>query len=90
MSGMHEKFSTKHHNPHAHVIHKPGKRLLKKVPLRFVWNKVSGHGRKATNSSPPNLAAKASSGSDDRIAAASLAITPSPTAWPNPSLTALK
>ncbi|EYF00713.1 ExbD/TolR family protein [Chondromyces apiculatus] len=51
MSGMHDKFSTKHHNPHAHVIHQPGKRLLKKVPLRFVWNKVSGHGRKGVSTS---------------------------------------
>jgi len=37
---------SKHHNPHAHVIHQPGKRLLHAVPLRFVWNKVVGHGRR--------------------------------------------
>ncbi|AKT40179.1 ExbD/TolR family protein [Chondromyces crocatus] len=51
MSGMHERFSIKHHNPHAHVIHVPGKRLLKHVPLRFVWNKVSGHGRRGVSTS---------------------------------------
>lgn len=44
---MSEKFSRKHHNAHAHVIHKPGKRLMAKIPLRFVWNKVSGHGRRS-------------------------------------------
>ncbi len=44
-----EKFSRKHHNPHAHVIHKPGKRLLHKVPLKFVWNKVAGHGGHSPN-----------------------------------------
>lgn len=42
-----DHFSRKHHNPHAHVIHAPGKRLMTKIPLRFVWNKVSGHGGKA-------------------------------------------
>ncbi len=46
MSGSSDRFSRKHHNPHAHVIHVPGKRLMSKIPLRFVWNKVSGHGRK--------------------------------------------
>src|SRR3954454_8296726 len=33
---------SKHHNPHAHVIHQPGRRLMRKVPLKFVWNKVTG------------------------------------------------
>jgi biopolymer transport protein ExbD len=42
-----DHFSRKHHNPHAHVIHAPGKRLMTHIPLRFVWNKVSGHGGKA-------------------------------------------
>jgi biopolymer transport protein ExbD len=37
---------SKHHDPHAHVIHQPGRRLLHGVPLRFVWNKVVGHGRR--------------------------------------------
>jgi biopolymer transport protein ExbD len=41
--------ATKHHNPHAHVIHQPGKRLMLKVPLKFVWNKVSGHGAKGVS-----------------------------------------
>jgi biopolymer transport protein ExbD len=36
-----------HHNPHAHVIHSPGKRLLLGVPLKFVWNKASGHGKRS-------------------------------------------
>jgi len=44
-----DKFSRKHHNPHAHVIHKPGRRLLHKIPLRFVWNKVAGHGNRSPN-----------------------------------------
>jgi biopolymer transport protein ExbD len=44
-----EKFSRKHHNPHAHVIHKPGRRLMHKVPLRFVWNRVAGHGGRNPN-----------------------------------------
>lgn len=42
-----ERFSRKHHDAHAHVIHAPGKRLMHHVPLRFVWNKASGHGKKA-------------------------------------------
>lgn len=46
---MSDQFSRKHHNPHAHVIHKPGSRLMTKIPLRFVWNKVSGHGRRGGN-----------------------------------------
>ena len=37
------------HNPHAHVIHAPGRRLMRKVPLRFVWSKVMGHGAKGVN-----------------------------------------
>lgn len=39
----------KHHNPHAHVIHQPGKRLLHHVKLKFVWNKVVGHGARSPN-----------------------------------------
>ena len=39
-----EKFSRSHHNPHAHTVHKPGRRLMHHIPLRFVWNKVAGHG----------------------------------------------
>lgn len=37
------------HDPHAHVIHPPGRRLLHRIPLGFVWNKVKGHGRKSPN-----------------------------------------
>ncbi|WP_437491321.1 biopolymer transporter ExbD [Sorangium sp. So ce1014] len=45
-----DRFNPKHHkNPHAHVIHQPGRRLMKGVPLRFVWNKVSGHGGRNPN-----------------------------------------
>ncbi len=44
-----KEFPHKPHDPHAHVIHKPGKRLLHMIPLRFVWNKVSGHGRRSPN-----------------------------------------
>ena len=35
------------------AIHKPGRVLLREVPLRFVSNKVSGHGRKSTNTEIP-------------------------------------
>jgi len=42
---------SKHHNPHAHVIHQPGRRLLHHVPLKFVWNKVTGHGSRSPNTS---------------------------------------
>src|SRR5262245_29400779 len=48
---MSDRFSRKHHNAHAHAIHKPSKRLMTKVPLKFVWNKVSGHGGKGVNAS---------------------------------------
>ncbi len=44
-----EMFSRKHKNPHAHVIHTPGRRLMMGVPLRFVFNKVTGHGARGTN-----------------------------------------
>jgi small-conductance mechanosensitive channel len=44
-----EKFHRGHHNPHAHVIHKPGRRLMHKIPLRFVWNRVAGHGGRSPN-----------------------------------------
>jgi len=39
----------KHHDPHAHAIHKPGKRLLHAIPLKFVWGKVVGHARRSPN-----------------------------------------
>jgi biopolymer transport protein ExbD len=39
----------KHHNPHAHVIHQPGRRLMHGVKLKYVWNKVTGHGGKGVN-----------------------------------------
>jgi biopolymer transport protein ExbD len=42
-----DRFSRKHHDPHAHVIHQPGKRLMHHVPLKFVWNKAAGHGKKS-------------------------------------------
>jgi len=41
----------KHHNPHAHVIHQPGRRLMHGVKLKYVWNKVTGHGGKGVNAS---------------------------------------
>ena len=34
-------------------IGKPGKVLLREVPLKFVAKKVSGHGRKSTNTDIP-------------------------------------
>ena len=39
----------KHHNPHAHAIHKPGPRLMHSVPLQFVYQRVAGHGGKTVN-----------------------------------------
>jgi biopolymer transport protein ExbD len=42
----HDTFSRKHKHPHAHVIHQPGRRLMMHVPLKFVFNKVTGHGRR--------------------------------------------
>jgi biopolymer transport protein ExbD len=39
----------KHHDPHAHVIHQPGKRLMGGIPLKFVWNRVQGFGRHNPN-----------------------------------------
>jgi biopolymer transport protein ExbD len=39
----------KHKDPHSHVIHTPGKVLMRHVPLKFVWNKVMGHGKKGVN-----------------------------------------
>lgn len=46
-----QRMPSSHGDPHAHVIHVPGRRLLHKVPLSYVWNKVSGHGRKSSNAS---------------------------------------
>ena len=43
------KSHSKHHNPHAHVIHQPGRRLMHGITLKFVKNKVEGHGHKSTN-----------------------------------------
>ena len=36
-----------HRDPHAHVIRAPGKRLLHRVPLSFVWDRVTGRHRKS-------------------------------------------
>jgi biopolymer transport protein ExbD len=49
MSGPQRYTLNKEHDPHAHVIHKPGRRLLHKVPLRFVWRKVQGMGSRSPN-----------------------------------------
>jgi len=47
---MSDRYSNnRHHNPHAHVIHKPGRRLMHAVPLRFVWKKVMGQGSRNPN-----------------------------------------
>jgi biopolymer transport protein ExbD len=40
---------SKKHDPHAHAIHQPSKRLLRAIPLKFVWHKVVGHGRRSPN-----------------------------------------
>jgi biopolymer transport protein ExbD len=44
-----DRFSRKHHDPHAHALHQPGKRLMHHIPLKYVWNKVQGHGAKSPN-----------------------------------------
>jgi biopolymer transport protein ExbD len=47
---MSDRFEGRHHkNPHAHVIHAPGRRLLQHVKLKFVWNKIAGHGGRSPN-----------------------------------------
>ncbi len=44
------KTRSKHgHDPHAHVIHQPGARLMHKVPLDFVYKKVVGGGGRNVN-----------------------------------------
>ncbi len=49
MSGIGKFENNKHHNPHAHFVHAPGKRLMFKIPLRFVWKKVAGHSGRSGN-----------------------------------------
>jgi biopolymer transport protein ExbD len=44
-----DRMPKRHHDPHAHAIHAPGKRLMFHVPLKYVWNKVAGHGARGTN-----------------------------------------
>ena len=44
-----DRMPKKHHDHHAHAIHAPGKRLMYHVPLKYVWNKVAGHGARGTN-----------------------------------------
>src|ERR1700733_12691673 len=45
-----DRFENRHHkNPHSHVIHAPGARLMHHVPLKFVWSKASGHGKRSPN-----------------------------------------
>ncbi len=36
-------------DPHAHNISAPGKRLLQRIPLHFVWANVTGKGGKSVN-----------------------------------------
>jgi len=56
MSGIGATRQNKHRDPHAHVIHQPGRRLMHGVPLHFVWRKVAGHGNRGVNA-PLNLTA---------------------------------
>ena len=39
----------KHHDPHAHSVHKPGRRLMHHVPLHFVHKRVAGGGGRNVN-----------------------------------------
>ncbi len=45
-----------HHDPHAHSVQKPGRRLMSKVPLHFVHKRVAGGGARSVNA-PLNLVA---------------------------------
>jgi len=38
-----------HHDKHAHYINLPGRKLMKSIPLHFVWLRVSGHGGRSVN-----------------------------------------
>jgi len=38
-----------HHDPHAHSVHKPGRRLMHGVPLHFVHKRVAGGGGRNVN-----------------------------------------
>lgn len=50
MSSIGEHFNRyHHHDAHAHAITKPGKRLMVGVPLKIVFNKAMGHGKRGTN-----------------------------------------
>jgi biopolymer transport protein ExbD len=40
---------SRHRDPHAHVIHAPGKRLIAAVPLRFVRDRAAGKGRRSVS-----------------------------------------
>src|SRR5262249_7232809 len=40
-----------HHNPHAHLVHRPGRRLMHYIPLKFVWKKAIGKGQRGVNAS---------------------------------------
>lgn len=47
-----DRFENRHHkNPHAHVIHNPGARLLRGIKLKYVWLKATGHGKRSPNTS---------------------------------------
>jgi biopolymer transport protein ExbD len=44
-----ERMPLKRHDPHAHIIHPPGRRLMHSIPLRSVWTKVVGRARRGPN-----------------------------------------
>ena len=46
-----DRYPRKHHDPHAHVIQQPGRRLMRNVSLAFVWKKATGQGRRGTTAS---------------------------------------
>ncbi|MEM9694981.1 MAG: biopolymer transporter ExbD [Myxococcota bacterium] len=49
MTGIGAARPHKHQDPHAHVIHQPGRRLMHGVPLHFVWKKVAGYSNRAVS-----------------------------------------
>jgi biopolymer transport protein ExbD len=50
MSGIGALRKHDRHDPHAHYINQPGKRLMHGIKLHFVWLKVAGHGGRSVNS----------------------------------------
>jgi biopolymer transport protein ExbD len=46
---MNDRHTSRAHDPHAHFVQEPGKRLLRAVKLDFVLKKALGHGGRAVD-----------------------------------------